>query len=87
MGALAEFCGEFLELLATRTGRRKELAENIESCNLFLYFISPSSVASEHCEREVNYAIDQKKPLLVVHLEATDLPSALGMSLSSIQVP
>jgi|TARA_B100000315_G_scaffold260853_1_gene326379 serine/threonine-protein kinase len=64
---------------------RRELAESIEQSSLFLYFVSPTSASSEHCEREVNYAIDQKKPLLVAHLEETTLPSGLGMSLSSIQ--
>jgi Tol biopolymer transport system component len=64
---------------------RTELGNAIEGCNLFLYFVSPLSVASEHCQREVNYAMDQKKPLLVVHLVETELPTGLGMSLSSIQ--
>jgi|TARA_B100002003_G_scaffold251659_1_gene296530 hypothetical protein len=64
---------------------RTELGQSIERCGLFLYFVSPPSVASEHCQREVNYAMDQKRPLLVVHLEETTLPTGLGMSLSSIQ--
>jgi|TARA_Y100000310_G_scaffold329996_1_gene400869 hypothetical protein len=64
---------------------RTELADSIEACSLFLYFITPTSVVSEHCQREVNYALDQKKQLLDVHLEVTDMPSGMGMSLSSIQ--
>ena len=64
---------------------RTELGQAIEKCSLFLFFVTPTSVASAHCEREVNYAMDQNKPLLVVHLEATQLPTGLGMSLSSIQ--
>ena len=64
---------------------RDELGERIAAANLFLYFVSPQSVTSEHCLREVNYAIDQKTPLLVVHLQDTKLPHGLGMSLSSLQ--
>jgi|TARA_Y100000310_G_scaffold200121_2_gene200134 serine/threonine-protein kinase len=40
---------------------RRELAESIEASSLFLYFITPSSVTSEHCEREVNYAYSQPR--------------------------
>jgi TolB-like protein len=61
------------------------LAESIENSNLFLYFVTPRSVESDHCQREVHYAIDHKKQLLAVHLEKTDLPSGLSLSLSSTQ--
>ena len=64
---------------------RDELAAHIEESSLFLYFVTPRSAISEHCQREVNFAIDQKKQLLVVHLEETELPSGMGMSLSSLQ--
>jgi serine/threonine-protein kinase len=63
----------------------EELGERIAESSLFLYFITPQSVASEHCVREVNYAIDQKTQLLVVHLEPAELSHGLGMSLSSMQ--
>lgn len=63
----------------------EELGERIAESSLFLYFITPQSVASEHCVREVNYAIDQKTQLLVVHLEPAELSHGLGMSLSSLQ--
>ncbi len=62
-----------------------ELTESIENSNLFLYFITPRSVTSDHCQREVHYVIDHKKQLLTVHLEETQLPPGLGLSLSSIQ--
>ncbi len=62
-----------------------ELAESIKNAGLFLYFVTPRSVKSDHCQREVHYATDHKIPLLVVHLEPTELPSGLGLSISSIQ--
>lgn len=64
---------------------RDEVAHSIEGASLFLYFASPTSVTSEHCKREINFAIEQKLPILVVHLQETVLPSGLAMSLSSIQ--
>ncbi|MDP7133870.1 MAG: toll/interleukin-1 receptor domain-containing protein, partial [Planctomycetota bacterium] len=44
------------------------LADRIQQSSLFVYFITPQSVVSEHCEREVHYAIDNGKQLLAVHL-------------------
>jgi len=62
-----------------------KLAESIENSSLFLYFITPQSVKSDHCQREVHFAIDRKIPLLAVHLEAAELPPGLGLSLGSTQ--
>ncbi|MCZ6869785.1 MAG: TIR domain-containing protein, partial [Gammaproteobacteria bacterium] len=64
---------------------RNELAESIDGSSLFLYFITPQSVDSEHCQREVNYAVNHQKPLLTVHLEETDLSSGMDLTLSTIQ--
>lgn len=61
------------------------IAEAIESCSVFLYFITPNAVASEHCRREVNFALEQKCSILAVHLSETDVPSALRLSLSHRQ--
>lgn len=62
-----------------------ELARSIENSSLFLYFITPKSVKSDHCQREVHFAIDRKIPLLAVHLEPTKLPPGLNLSLGSTQ--
>jgi|TARA_B100000315_G_scaffold111949_2_gene102663 serine/threonine-protein kinase len=64
---------------------RKELADSIEGSSLFLYFISPHSIESNHCKREVNLAVDLEKQLLAVHLEETQLPSEMALVLSTIQ--
>ena len=63
----------------------QELADRIVQSSLFLYFITGQSAASEHCQREVHYAIDNGKQLLTVHLEETVLPGGINLSLSSIQ--
>ncbi len=63
----------------------QELADRIDGCSLFLYFVTPRSVRSEHCQREVHYAIDHGNQLLAVHLEDTELPGGVDLSLSSIQ--
>ena len=65
---------------------RAELAQAIRGCSLLLYFITRDSVASEHCIREVNFALDEHhRPVLAVHLIETTLPDALALSLSDRQ--
>ncbi|MCZ6870331.1 MAG: TIR domain-containing protein [Gammaproteobacteria bacterium] len=61
------------------------LASAIERCDVFLYFVSPRSVASEHCQRELNFSLDQGCTLLVVHLEETEIPRALRLSFGNRQ--
>ncbi|NJO17134.1 MAG: toll/interleukin-1 receptor domain-containing protein [Thioploca sp.] len=49
----------------------KEILKGIESADNFVFVISPAAVASEYCEREVNYATEQNKRLIsVLHREA-----------------
>jgi formylglycine-generating enzyme required for sulfatase activity/pimeloyl-ACP methyl ester carboxylesterase len=62
-----------------------ELAEAIEKCSLFVIFITPQSVASRNCVRELNFALDKDKPILAVHLEKIELPSGLQLALGDRQ--
>lgn len=64
---------------------RTELADSIMAAGLFLFFVTPRSVVSSNCEKEVNFAIDHDIPVLTVHLQETDLPSGIELTLSSIQ--
>jgi hypothetical protein len=53
---------------------------------MLLYFVTPKSVSTEHCVREVNFALDEyHRPVLAVHLVETALPDALALSLSDRQ--
>ena len=63
----------------------EELANKIERCALFVLFVSPRAVASENCTRETNFALARHKPILAVHLEETDLPSGLELSIGDRQ--
>ncbi|MEM8769376.1 MAG: TIR domain-containing protein, partial [Pseudomonadota bacterium] len=62
-----------------------EIAQAIKGASSFLFFITPRSVASEHCRREVNFAQNQGIPVVVVHLEETDVPDGLSLSLDNRQ--
>lgn len=64
---------------------REELAKAIEEARLLVYFITPESVQSQNCRKEVNFAVDQDIPIIAIHLEKTDLPSGLNLTLSDRQ--
>jgi tetratricopeptide (TPR) repeat protein len=62
-----------------------ELAERIQQCAVFLFFVTPRSVEREHCRAEVNFALTQRCKILSVQLEATAVPAALQLNLSHRQ--
>ncbi len=64
---------------------RDELAHAIDRSSLFLFFVTNHSINSDNCLKELNYALSRDRPLLVVHLEPTDLPPGLALSLSDRQ--
>jgi TolB-like protein len=63
----------------------ESLAQHIEQCVVLLYFVTPKSVEREHCRQEINFALDQHCTILPVHLEETQMPSALKLSLGHRQ--
>ena len=62
-----------------------EIASAIKSASIFVYFITPESVASEHCRRELNFAQNQGCRVIAVHLEDTEVPDGLQLSLDNRQ--
>ena len=48
-----------------------ELANGIGNCETFLFFVSPSSVASRNCLNEVQFAVSRGKRLVAIHLKET----------------
>jgi TolB-like protein len=64
---------------------RDELADALARCEVFLFFVTPRSVSSPNCRKEVNFCLARNRKLLSVHLEATHLPAGLELSLSDMQ--
>jgi len=64
---------------------RAEIAEAIQGAAKFLYYISATSLASAHCNREVNYALDRDFEVLPVYLEDVDLTAELDLALNRVQ--
>jgi hypothetical protein len=63
----------------------EQLASRIKGCSRFVYFITPNSVESEHCRREVTFAQTEGRNVLAVHLKETILPDGLRLSLENRQ--
>lgn len=64
----------------------EQLAARIEDCTVFLFFLSRRSAVSDHCRSEVNFALDQRCTILVVHLEETQLSPGLRLALGTRQM-
>ena len=60
---------------------RSEIAAAIERADNFVFIISPDSVASKECKRELAHAIEQHKRLIGLvcrEFDSNTIPSALG---------
>lgn len=60
------------------------IADHVASCRCFVALVSASSIESHNCRREVNYAIDLGKDMLVVYLEGVNLSRGMRMQLGII---
>jgi TolB-like protein/Tfp pilus assembly protein PilF len=64
---------------------REELAAAIQGCSRILFFVSPRSVVSEHCRRELNFAQEEGREVVAIHLESTEVPAGLRLGLNNRQ--
>ncbi len=62
-----------------------ELARALTKAALVLFFCTPQSVKSKHCQDEVNFALDEERPLLVIQDGAVDLPPGMRLRLGGHQ--
>lgn len=61
------------------------IAEKILSCSVMLVLLSNNSLDSLNCKREINFAIEEKKDLLVIHLEMANMTPGMKLQLNSLQ--
>ena len=64
---------------------RRALAAALSDSAGMLFFCTVRSAASEHCLREINFALDHGKEILVVRLDDAPLPLELQLSLNDRQ--
>ena len=62
-----------------------ELAKAIQGCTKVFYFVTPNSVVSEHCRRELNFAQEEGREAVAIHLQPTEVPAGLRLSLNNRQ--
>ncbi|HTK99469.1 MAG TPA: SUMF1/EgtB/PvdO family nonheme iron enzyme [Pseudomonadales bacterium] len=63
----------------------EDLAHAIETCSLFLMFVTPRSVASRNCQRELAFALDRDRTVLPVLLQHIELPSSIRLQIGNRQ--
>ncbi len=61
-----------------------ELARALGKASVVLFFCTPRSVQSRHCQDEVNFALDGERPVLVVQDGDVDLPPGLRLRLGGL---
>ena len=65
---------------------RSEIGLSLDSANKVLFYISPSSLQSHHCNREINYALDAGKEIVPIYLERIELTPDLKIGLNRLQL-
>lgn len=63
----------------------ENIAQHLDGCSLTLAFISPASIASANCRREVTFALSKRKPFLGILLEPTEMSLGMELQLSAQQ--
>ncbi len=63
---------------------REEIGDAIKGAFRVLYYISESSLASDHCDREINFALDHTS-VLPVYLDDVELTTDLEVGLGRVQ--
>ena len=64
---------------------RRALADALSASSGVIFFCTARSVDSDNCLKEINFALDDAKPIFVVQLDDTPLPGELRLSLSDRQ--
>lgn len=62
-----------------------EIAEALEKCAVFVVMITPVSAPRKNVLNEINFALDENKPFLAIHLEKTEIKGGLKLRTGSTQ--
>ncbi len=64
---------------------RAVIGDSLDTATHVLFFISRGSLSSEHCNREINLALDEGKAVVPVYLEDVALTADLKVGLNRVQ--
>ena len=62
-----------------------EIAFALEKCSLFVVLMTPNAAKSKNVLKEINFAIQDDKAIIAIHLEETKLSGGLKLQISTIQ--
>ena len=62
-----------------------EIADALSRCSIFVVMMTPDSAGSHNVQNEINYAIDEQKPFMAIHLLETNLRGGLKLQIGSKQ--
>jgi TolB-like protein len=65
---------------------RKAIADALSDSAGMLFIATQASVESDNCLKELNFVLDEEKPVFVIQLDDTKLPSLLRLALSDRQM-
>lgn len=63
----------------------EDIAQHLDGSAMVIAFVTPNSMKSQNCRREINFSLSREKPFLSVLLEKTDMPLGMQMQLSAQQ--
>ena len=63
----------------------EDIAQHLDASAMVMAFVTPNSMKSQNCRREINFSLSREKPFLSVLLEETDMPLGMQMQLSAQQ--
>ena len=64
---------------------RAAIGDAIKNASAVLFYISPASLNSDHCSREINFALDERIDIVPSYLEKTQLTTDLQIGLGRVQ--
>jgi TolB-like protein/Flp pilus assembly protein TadD len=64
---------------------RAAIGDSLLGASHVLFYISPRSLESDHCNREINLALDEGKDVVPIYLEDVELTSDLKVGLNRVQ--
>lgn len=63
----------------------EEIADALSGCSIFVVMMTPNAANSHNVRNEINYALDEKKPFVSIHLAETALRGGLKLQIGSKQ--
>ena len=61
----------------------ENIAQHLDAASMVIAMITPSSMDSHNCRREINFALSRRKPFLALILEPTQMSLGMEMQLSA----